>query len=176
MDKLYTEAIGLLGSFKQNDQVRVTLVDGRPRDMYVSRTIHRADYSFGSPESSRITVTYGPGRYATEITADALVLGTAKIEARAAKFYLKDDGVGRVYFSWSSVIDAAKEILSEYASSLRSSADWHDDRNHHLAEEADEEAARLEKLLEVDAKMPMEIAIGILELEIGVSDKVAEKL
>jgi hypothetical protein len=84
MDKRYVAAIDLLGSFKQNQPVKVTLADGKQRDMYVSRTIRRADHAFGSPESSRVTVSYGPGRYSTEITADMLVLGTAGIEALPA--------------------------------------------------------------------------------------------
>jgi hypothetical protein len=82
MDQRYLAAVNLLGSFKQNAPVRVVLEDGKPRDMYVSHIFHRADYSFGSPESGRVTVTYGPGRYACALTADMLVLGTASIEAR----------------------------------------------------------------------------------------------
>jgi hypothetical protein len=82
MDRVYIEAVDLLGSFKLNDKVRVTLTDDTPRDMYVSRTLHRCDGKFGSYESSRVTVTYGPGRYATSITADMLVHHRATIEKR----------------------------------------------------------------------------------------------
>jgi hypothetical protein len=83
MDKRYVAAIDLLGSFAKNDPVRVTLDHtGKVHDMYVSRTMRRADYAYGSPESSRVTVTYGPGRYACEVTADMLVLGTASIAQR----------------------------------------------------------------------------------------------
>lgn len=91
--------------------------------------------------------------------------------ASETKFYLKDDGVGRVYFTWASVIDAAKEILTEYAFSLRASADWHDDRNHHLAEQIEEVR---DELLEIgdpsSVVMPVEITIGTLDLEIGVGN------
>jgi hypothetical protein len=170
----YPTAINLLSSFKPNDTVRV-VKEGHTSNMYVSRTFHLADYSFGSPESGRVTVTYGPGRYACEITADMLVLGLATIESRAAKFYMKDDGTGRVYFTWASTMQAAQEILTEYARSLRSSADIHDDRNENLAVEVDEEVERLGALLEEDAKLPMEITIGILDLEIGAGDGRAPK-
>lgn len=84
MDQRYTAAIELLKSFELNAPVRVVLPDGKPNDMYVSRTMHRADHAFGSPESSRVTVTYGPGRYACDVTADMLVLGTASIAARTS--------------------------------------------------------------------------------------------
>lgn len=77
----YTKAINLLESFKVKDLVRV-VSDGHAADMYISRTARRSDGKFGSPQSTRVTVTYGPGRYAREVTADQLVHGLATIEAR----------------------------------------------------------------------------------------------
>ena len=66
------EAIQLIGSLKDGDLVRITR-DGRINVMIVSGKPRRADGAFGSPESTRVTVTYGPGRYATEVSADNLV-------------------------------------------------------------------------------------------------------
>jgi len=66
------EAIQLIGSLRDGDLVRVTQ-DGRSHVMIVSGPPRRADGPFGSPESTRVTVTYGPGKYATEVAADNLV-------------------------------------------------------------------------------------------------------
>lgn len=77
----YTKAINLLEGFKLKDKVRV-VSDGHPLDMYVSRTARRSDGQFGSSQSTRVTVTFGPGRYSREVTADQLVHGLATIEAR----------------------------------------------------------------------------------------------
>lgn len=165
----YTKAINLLESFKVKDPVRV-FSDDHAADMYVSRTARRSDGKFGSPQSTRITVTYGPGRYAREVTADQLVHGLATIEARSTdqKYYLKDDGVGRVYFTWESLVSEAVETMQEYAASLRTSADWHDDRNHHLAEQVDEAREGLLAIKDPTvAEMPIEITIGTLYLKIG---------
>lgn len=82
MDRKFVEAVDLLGTFKHDDPVRVTLLGEAPRDMWISRVIHRSDGKFGSYESSRVTVTYGPGRYSCSITAEQLVYGRATIEKR----------------------------------------------------------------------------------------------
>lgn len=83
MDRKFVEAVDLLATFKHDDPVRVKEhTNDEPRDMWISRTIHRADGKFGSYESSRVTVTYGPGRYATKITAEMMVHLGATIEKR----------------------------------------------------------------------------------------------
>lgn len=79
MDKKITDAVGVLASLKTGDAVKV-MSDGRPYDMFVSRTAHRADGAYGSYESTRVTVTFGPGRYAREITAEQIANGSASIE------------------------------------------------------------------------------------------------
>lgn len=84
MDRAYVEAVDLLGSFNRLDLVRV-VKDGRTSDMHITRTVHRSDGTFGSFESSRVTVSFGPGRYSCDITADMLVLGLATIEPRDVK-------------------------------------------------------------------------------------------
>lgn len=66
------EAIALISSLKDGDPVLVTR-DGRTKLMFVSGAPRRSDGAFGSPESTRVTVTFGPGRYATEVAADNLV-------------------------------------------------------------------------------------------------------
>lgn len=73
------EAVDLLATLKHDDKVKVT-ADGRTNDMYVSRTLHRADGAYGSYESSRVTVTFGPGRYAREVTAEQIADGRVAIE------------------------------------------------------------------------------------------------
>lgn len=79
MNPKIIKAVDLLASFDVGDPVRVTF-DGRVHDMVVSRAIHRSDGQFGSYESSRITVTFGPGRYATEVTAEQLAAGSQTLE------------------------------------------------------------------------------------------------
>ena len=79
MDRKITSAVDMLGSFKAGDAVKIT-TDGRTNSMFVSRTLHRCDGPFGSYESARITVTFGPGRYAREITAEQIASGKALIE------------------------------------------------------------------------------------------------
>jgi len=73
------DAATFLGALHQGDAVRVK-VDGRSHDMTVSRAAHRADGAFGSWESTRVTVTLGPGRWSTEIGADHVAAGRQSIE------------------------------------------------------------------------------------------------
>lgn len=72
------EAFNLLASLREGDAVLVTQ-DGRESTMYVSRDLHRADGAYGSWEGSRVTVTFGPGRYSREISADAVGNGYVSI-------------------------------------------------------------------------------------------------
>lgn len=79
MEKKITDAVEFLASLKYGETVKVTF-DGRTNDMSVSRAAHRADGPFGEYESTRVTVTYGPGRYAREVTAGQIADGSASIE------------------------------------------------------------------------------------------------
>lgn len=72
-------AFELIASLKVGDKVKVT-ADGREYVMYVSREPRRSDGAFGSRGSLHVTVTFGPGRYAREVSADALVMGLAGLE------------------------------------------------------------------------------------------------
>jgi hypothetical protein len=72
VEREMAEAIQLIGSLKDGDLVRVTR-DGHEHVMIVSGSPRRADGAFGSLGSIRVTVTYGPGKYATEVGADHLV-------------------------------------------------------------------------------------------------------
>lgn len=78
MRREIVQAVEALSALRQGDAVRVTL-DGREHVMYVSREARRSDGAFGSYESTRITVTFGPGRYATEVTAERIAAGTQMI-------------------------------------------------------------------------------------------------
>ena len=74
-------AFTLLASLKVGDAVTLT-EDGRVLSpgLYVSREARRSGGEFGSWESLRVTVTYGPGRYATEVSADAIGAGRYILE------------------------------------------------------------------------------------------------
>lgn len=80
MKREYVEAVNLLSVLRKGDMVEFTEGD-RAYSMYVYREIHRSDGQFGSYESNRVTVTYGPGRYSRDITADQMVHGQAGIFA-----------------------------------------------------------------------------------------------
>jgi hypothetical protein len=68
----FASAHALISSLRVGDKVRVQRAGERSYDMYVSRGPRRSDGSWGSPESLHVTVTFGPGRYATEIGVDDL--------------------------------------------------------------------------------------------------------
>lgn len=65
------DAIQLIGSLKPGTLVRVTR-EGRTVVLPVTQGPRRADGAFGSPESTRVTVSYPKG-YAFEVAADHLV-------------------------------------------------------------------------------------------------------
>lgn len=67
----FTAAFSLIASLEEGDKVRVTQ-GGRTSVMIVSRGPRRGEGNYGSPESLHVTVTYGPGRYATEVGVDHL--------------------------------------------------------------------------------------------------------
>ena len=73
------DAVTLLGGLRRDEPVTVTF-EGRHRQMTVSRPLHRCDGQSGSYESSRVTVTYGPGRYSREVTAEQMASGEVSIE------------------------------------------------------------------------------------------------
>jgi hypothetical protein len=68
----FVEAFTLISSLNVGDWVRVQRAGERAYEMYVSRGPSRSDGAYGSPESLHVTVTFGPGRYATEVGVDDL--------------------------------------------------------------------------------------------------------
>ncbi len=68
----FVKAHALISSLKIGDKVKIQRAGERAYEMYVSREPSRSDGSFGSPESLHVTVTFGPGRYATEVGVDDL--------------------------------------------------------------------------------------------------------
>jgi hypothetical protein len=84
------------------------------------------------------------------------------------KYYLKDDGETRTHDKWRDVIADASTVMTDYAASLRASADIHDDRNHHAAEDLEQWVRVLSYFKRAsEAKLPIEIDIAGLSLEIG---------
>lgn len=67
----FHSAYNLIIGLKVGDRVRVTR-DGRANEMIVTVGPRRADGAYGSPESLHVTVSFGPGRYATEVGVDHL--------------------------------------------------------------------------------------------------------
>jgi acyl-CoA thioesterase FadM len=67
----FRAAVDFLASLKYGDKLMVT-ANGRESEMTVTREIHRSDGPSGSYESSQVTVSYGPGRYAFELKAEAM--------------------------------------------------------------------------------------------------------
>ena len=73
------EEISTIASLRIGDAVSVTR-DGRSLDMTVTTDPHRGDSGgFGSVESTRVTVSLGPGRYSATISADAVAHGYTSI-------------------------------------------------------------------------------------------------
>jgi hypothetical protein len=68
----FVKAFALISSLSVGDWVRVQRAGERVYEMYVSRGPRRSDGAYGSPESLHVTVTFGPGRYATEVGVDDL--------------------------------------------------------------------------------------------------------
>ena len=81
MSVLMLDAVDQLTRLQVGQPVTVT-VDGKDHDMTVSRPARRSDGQFGSVESTCVTVSYGPGRWSTEVRAEALVAGTQKLVTR----------------------------------------------------------------------------------------------
>jgi hypothetical protein len=84
IDPKILQAIDFLHTLSEGEKVTVSEY-GRllSPGLYVSRTAHRSDGAFGSVESTRVTVTYGPGRYSTDIAADAIGAGRYVMTRRA---------------------------------------------------------------------------------------------
>jgi len=78
MRKEIVEAVDLLHTVRVGDAVQVC-IDGKYYDMNVSREASRSDGMYGSFESTHITVTFGPGRYSTEIRAEKLADGSQSL-------------------------------------------------------------------------------------------------
>lgn len=76
------EALALLTKLRAGDRVIVRL-DSGDAEMTVSREARRSDGAYGSWESTRVTVTFGPGRYSTEISADGVGHGYQAIRRAA---------------------------------------------------------------------------------------------
>lgn len=68
----FAEAVALIESLRPGVRVRVTR-DGRSGEMTVTRGPHHSDGVFGDAGSLAVTVSYGPGRYTTEVSVDHLV-------------------------------------------------------------------------------------------------------
>jgi hypothetical protein len=68
----FQTAFALISSLRVGDRVRVQRAGERAYEMTVSRGPSRSDGNWGSPESLHVTVTFGPGRYATEVGVDDL--------------------------------------------------------------------------------------------------------
>lgn len=79
MRKEITAAVEYLSTLKTGDPVTVK-DGGREYNMFVSRPARRSDGPFGSYESTRVTVTFGPGRYSREVTAEQMANGSVDIE------------------------------------------------------------------------------------------------
>ncbi|MDQ1041516.1 hypothetical protein QFZ75_008018 [Streptomyces sp. V3I8] len=122
-------AIDFLNRLKVGDRVRVTR-EGRTADLTVSMGPRRSDGAYGSPESTRVTVSYGVGRYSYEVEAGHLFAqkgdkgsmtmgGTRmmRLPAEEAAPVAEEEGprtpveAGRVQLSalaekWSAAVDA----------------------------------------------------------------------
>lgn len=79
MTPAMTAAIALVNSLREEQLVRVH-VDNVDHLMVVSRGPRRSDGAFGSPESTRVTVSYGLGKWSFEVVADAVAAGRVGIE------------------------------------------------------------------------------------------------
>lgn len=71
-DHTFESAFSLIGSLRVGDRVRVQRAGQSEYEMYVSRGPRRSEGSCGAPESLHVTVTFGPGRYATEVSVSDL--------------------------------------------------------------------------------------------------------
>lgn len=67
----FQQALDFLQSLRVGDTVRVTR-DGRVEEVRVIRPAHRSDGHHGAWESLAVTVSYGPGRYSFDVTAEAM--------------------------------------------------------------------------------------------------------
>ncbi|MEW2463081.1 hypothetical protein AB0872_20555 [Microbacterium sp. NPDC047426] len=67
----FQDAIDFLSSLRVGDTVRVTR-GGRTEEVRVTRPAHRSDGPHGAWDSIAVTVSHGPGRYAFDITAEAM--------------------------------------------------------------------------------------------------------
>ena len=80
---MYTDrksAHSFLASLKEGDRVTLTR-DGRRVELKVMREIRRTDgRGFGSWDHSAVTVGYGVGHFATEVTAAGLTDGRYSLE------------------------------------------------------------------------------------------------
>lgn len=66
------QARDFLAGLRPGDPVRL-LWDGKQHDLTVQRPLRTADPGgFGSLESQRVTIGYGPGRWNTEVTVERL--------------------------------------------------------------------------------------------------------
>lgn len=76
MDGAMSRAVRAVSELHPGDTVEVTTVGAKPLTMTVTGGPRRGDGAFGSPESTRVTVSLGPGRYSMELTADQVAKGS----------------------------------------------------------------------------------------------------
>lgn len=72
-------AIHLLQDLEVGDQVVLTEAGREPLQMTVTVPARRSDGETGSIESTRVTVSLGPGRYATEVKAELVAAGRQQL-------------------------------------------------------------------------------------------------
>jgi hypothetical protein len=68
------KAHAFLATLKVGD---IVLLDGQP--ITVKRALYQAD-GFGAWESAQVQLSYGPGRYSTEVSAARIGAGYVKLE------------------------------------------------------------------------------------------------
>jgi hypothetical protein len=69
----FVEATSLIESLKPGMRVRVVRHGGTPAVMTVTRGPHRSNGAFGDAYSLAVTLSFGPGRYITDVAVDHLV-------------------------------------------------------------------------------------------------------
>jgi len=89
----FTEARSFLSSLREGQPVTIT-IDGRAQDVTVQHGLRSGDPGgFGHPDSAKVTVGYGPGRWNVEVSAASLAAGHQQLERRQVRSaLLGDDG------------------------------------------------------------------------------------
>lgn len=74
------DARDVIAGLSVGDVVRVTGDGVTDAEMTVTRGPHRSDGAFGHPDSVGVTVSFGPGRFATRVSADGIASGAVRVE------------------------------------------------------------------------------------------------